>query len=119
MISKDLPKKLKKSTTDRKLDLFWDNVDYFRKIQGLSWTSIAHGDVVAFKNRTRRPSFNKIVEIAQELEVSPDMLFEEDASLGMEIYYDIVSTDLGVKTSELKKMANIIHTMKKNGVYFS
>lgn len=101
---------------DQALRLFWENVDYYRKIQKISWTYLGKSDMMAYRAGTRRPGFNKIIEIAGELEVNPAQLLDNDKGFVEDLCYNVVCDDLGTNKKELQKAVTLIKVLKDEGV---
>lgn len=89
---------------DKELDLFMDNVDYYRKIVGLTWTDLFGGSSSGYKSRQITPRWGKIVDVAKKLGLSVQALFDDIGTITLETAYKLVANDLGVSESELRKM---------------
>ena len=89
---------------DKEFELFMDNVDYYRKIVGLTWKDLFGGNTHGYKNRKIKPRWEMIVTTAKKLGLSVQALFDDIGTITLETAYKLVADDLGVSERELRKM---------------
>lgn len=92
---------------DNTIKLFWDNVEYYRSIQG-----IQKKDVYRSERFYRGVTFSTMKEIADNLGVDISMLLDEDRDMTLEIAYAMVSDDLKVKQNKLKNFKSVMRKAK-------
>ena len=91
--------------------MFWDNVDYYRKILGLTWSDVVNGDVTASKNGTRVPNLKRMAKIAKRLDLPLEALVSDDHEITLDVAYDLVESDLGLKKDDLSKASRILRAV--------
>lgn len=91
--------------------MFWDNVDHYRKILGLTWSDVVNGDVTASKNGTRVPNLKRMHKIAGRLGVPLEALVSDDHEITLEVAYDLVTSDLGLKKGDLNKASRVMRAV--------
>ena len=90
---------------------FWDNVDHYRKILGLTWSDVVNGDVTASKNGTRVPNLKRMHKIAGRLGVPLEALVSDDHEITLEVAYSLVADDLGINKDDLSKASRILRAV--------
>ena len=91
---------------DEEFELFMDNVDYYRKIVGLTWVDLFGGNTHGYKNRKIKPRWEMIVTTANKLGLSVQALFDDIGTITLETAYKLVANDLGVSESNLRRMVD-------------
>lgn len=86
-----------------KIKEFWLNVDYYRKQAALSWTDLVGGNTSLAKKGTRNVSLTTMYDIARRLDVTIDVLLQED-EFTLDMAYNVIETNLKLNKGDLEEI---------------